>query len=75
MKAARFTYYGESRDKDRVVRLYQNQFGTFTVDIQGMPALTKTVKDKDEAEDVFRGWREMSWKDWGASEIDWGDWQ
>jgi len=74
-KVASFTYYGETREKDRTVRLYQNREGTYTVDIEGLPALTQTTPSKDRAEQVFRGWREMSMKDWGASEIDWGDWQ
>jgi len=71
MKVASFTYYGETEDKDRIVSLRQNRDGTFTVDIEGMPTLTQTVKDRDRAEEIFRGWWEMSMKDWGASEIVW----
>lgn len=73
-KVASFIYYGETEDKNRLVRLYQNPQGTYTVDIEGMPSLTQTVTDKTKAEGIFRGWRELSMKDWGASEIDWGEW-
>lgn len=73
MKVAGFTYYGGTTDKDREVRLRHNLDGTFTVDIEGMPVLTQTVKDRDRAEEIFRGWWEMSMKDWGSSEIKWNE--
>lgn len=71
MKVASFTYYGETEDKNREVHLHRNPNGTYTIDIEGMPSLARTVSDKDEAEDILRGWWEMSQKDWGASEIIW----
>jgi len=73
MKVASFTYYGETPDKGREVRLHHNLDGTFTVDIEGMPSLNRTVRDRDEAEDILRGWWEFSQKDWGASEIEWNE--
>ena len=71
---AHFWYYGNTSGKSRLVRLYQNKSGTYTVDIEGMPALTRTVSNRDKAEDIFRRFYGMSEKDWGASEIEWGDW-
>jgi len=74
MKSASFTYYGSSEDKNRTVRLIQNSAGSYTIDIEGMPALTQTTPSKMRAEEIFQGWWEMAWKDWGASDIDWSDW-
>ena len=68
-----FWYYGDAPGKSRRVRLYQNQSGTYTVDIEGMPALTRTTDSRDKAEQIFRGWWEKALTNKGASEIEWGD--
>ena len=73
-KSAHFWYHGDAPSKDRLVRLYQNQKGTYTVEVEGMPALTQTVTDEDKALAVFDGFWQMAWKDWGPSEIDWSNW-
>ena len=73
-RVASFTYFGSEPSKNRTVRLYQNQSGTYTVDVEGYPSLTQTTPDERKAESVFLGWRGMASKDWGASEIDWNGW-
>jgi len=76
MKIASFTCYGETEDKNREVSLHRNvsrAYGlfTYTVTIEGYPALSQTVPEVSRAEEILRGWWGMAQKDWGASEIAW----
>ena len=73
MREVSFTYYGSSLGKDRKVTLRDIE-GRFVISIEGMPALTQTVADEDKALAIFDGFYQMSWKDWGPSEIDWSNW-
>lgn len=75
MKAATFTYYGSTEDKNRVVRFYRNQHGSYVCEIEGMSALTIMHPSYDRVKAAFEGWHQMSLKNWGASDIDWGDMQ
>lgn len=75
-KIASFTYYGSSPDKNRDVTLSVDNFppsyrDIYAVTVEGYPGLTKHTPNRDEAEEILRGWWEMSQKDWGASEIEW----
>ena len=70
-KVAQFTYFGSDETKHRTVRFYQNPYGSYTCDIEGMPALRITHPSKERVRAAFEVWWEMSWKDWGASEIEW----
>ena len=67
-RIAQFTYYGSSLDKHRVVSM--NFDGErYVVSVEGYPALTQRTADFDKAVGILEGWHEMSFKDWGASEI------
>ena len=72
-KAASFVYYGETEDKNRVVRFSRNRYGSYTCELEGMPVLTITHPSYERVKAAFEGWYQMSFKDWGASDIDWGD--
>lgn len=72
-KVAKFTYYGSSPDKDRKVTFFKTDDNRYTCRIEGMHALTITHPSKERVREAFKGWWELSQKDWGASEIDWGD--
>ena len=73
MKAATFIYQGETEDKNREVRFYKNQRGMYVCEIEGMPALTIIHPSYERVKAAFEGWYQMAFKDWGPSEIDWGD--
>ena len=75
MKAASFTYYGSTEDKNRVVRFYKNKYGSYTCSVEGTSALTITHPSYERVRAAFEGWYVFSSKDWGASDIDWGDMQ
>ena len=67
-RIAQFTYYGSSPDKHKLVSIdYAN--GKYVVSVEGYPALTQRTADFEKAKGVLEGWHEMSFKDWGASEI------
>jgi len=69
-RIAQFTYYGSSPDKHRVVSMdFDGE--KYIVSVEGYPALTQRTTDFERAKGVLEGWHEMSWKDWGASEIIW----
>ncbi len=71
-KAAAFTYYGSTEDKNRTVRFYK-QNGHYVCEIEGMPALKIVHPSYSRVRAAFEGWYQMSFKDCGASDIDWGD--
>lgn len=71
-KAATFTSYGSTEDKNKVVRFYKNKYGSYTCEVEGIPALTITHPSYERVKAAFEGWYQMSFKDWGASDIDWG---
>ena len=70
-KVASFTYLGSDESNNRTVRFYKNRYGSYTCDIEGMPALTIVHPSKERVKAAFEGFWEMAWKDWGASEIEW----
>lgn len=74
MKVASFLY-NEENGKGRKVRLYADAGGHkgIVVDVEEMPELTKVFTTPQVAVAHFAGLREMSTKDWGATEVDWGD--
>ena len=72
MRIAQFTYYGSTPDKGRIVSL-DHVDGQYVVSVEGYPALTQTTNDFEKAKGVLEGWWEMSWKDWGASEIEYNE--
>ena len=79
MREASFIYHGSSSDKDRRVTLRQDNYpphyrDSFVVSVEGMPALTQTVRDEEKALAIFDGFYQMAWKDWGPSEINWSNW-
>jgi hypothetical protein len=74
MKAAEFTYFGSDESKNRVVRFYR-QNGYYVCEIEGMPSLKIVHPSYERVRSAFLGWYEMSFKDWGSSDIDWGDMQ
>jgi len=73
MKAAQFVYYGSDESKNRTVRFYKNLNGMYSCGIEGLPALTITHPSYARVKAAFEGWWQLSQKDWGASDIDWGD--
>ena len=73
--AAFFVVYGEKRLDYTLVRLYRNRKGTYTVDFEGYPHLTRTTNSYEKAKSIFLGAYEMAQRDWGASEINWGSYQ
>ena len=79
MTKASFTYYGHNGlkyiglSKDRLVTFQKLSDGQYSVQIEGMPALTFTHRSYDRVKEAFEGFYGMAFKDWGASEIDWGD--
>lgn len=72
-KVASFTYYGSDKTKNRTIRFYKNRHSSYTCDVEGIPSLTITHPSKVRVRAAFEGWWQMAQKDWGASEIDWGD--
>ena len=72
MRAAFFILYGKTEEDDRLVRLYRNRKGIYTVDFEGYPHLTRTTNSYEKAKSIFLGAYEMAQRDWGASEINWG---
>jgi hypothetical protein len=72
MKAAEFTYFGSDESKNRVVRFYR-QNGYYVCEVEGVPALRVQHPSYERVKAAFEGWWQMSFKDWGASDIDWGD--
>jgi len=71
--SAHFTYYGKTEDKNREVRFYKRPNGLYVCEVEGMPVLRITHPSKTRVMAAFKGWWEMSQKDWGASEIDWNE--
>ena len=74
MRLASFVYYGSTPNKHRTVTLRQSG-DKYVIEIEGMPALTQTYADEEKAKCALLGWHGMSMKDWGSSEIDWGDFE
>jgi len=68
---AYFTHLGDGQESGRLIRMYRNNRGTYTVDVEGYPALSQTVESLEKAEQILRGWWQLSLKDWGATEIEW----
>ena len=68
---AQFTYLGSDGSKSRLVKFYRNAQGLYVCDIEGYPALKIIHPSKERVKAAFLGYWEMSWKDWGASEITW----
>lgn len=66
-----FVAYGQDAMSDRTVRLNRNTMG-YAVDVEGIPALTRTFPTAAKAVEYFAGLREMTIKDYGASEVEWG---
>ncbi len=71
-KGASFTSYGSTEDKNRVVRFYKRD-GRYVCEVEGIPALTIVHPSYDRVRAAFEGWYQMSIKDWGSSDIEWGD--
>jgi len=72
LKAATFVYHGQTEDKNRVVKFHKRN-GMYVCEIEGMPSLTITHPSYERVLAAFEGWYQMAWKDWGPSDIDWGD--
>ena len=72
MKAATFVYYGADESKNRIVRFFKRD-GYYVCEVEGMPSLTISHPSCERVKAAFEGWYQMSFKDWGASEIEWGD--
>lgn len=75
MKAAQFVCHGSTEDKNRIVRFYKNQHGSYVCEVEGMPALTIIHPSYDRVKAAFEGWYQMSLRDLGAGDIDWGGMQ
>lgn len=80
--AAHFIYNKSRGGQNRTVRLYASRpkyatstRGLTTVDVVGLPLLTRMFQRPWQAVAYFSGLREMSWKDGGASEVDWGGYE
>jgi len=73
MTPAHFTYFGENETKNREVKFYRRPDGMFVTEVEGMPALKIAHPSKKRVMAAFKGWWEMAQKDWGASDIEWGD--
>lgn len=71
MVKAWFTFYGETEEKNRRVYLLELS-DKWMVKVEDMPALNQRFDTYERAEEAFLGFREMAFKDWGASEIHWG---
>ena len=72
LKAATFTYQGETEDKNRIVKFYKRN-GMYVCEMEGMPSLTITHPSYERVLEAFKGWYQMAQKDYGPSDIDWGD--
>ena len=72
MKGAQFTAYGETEDKNRVVRFFKRD-GMYVCEVEGLPALTVVHPSYERVKAAFEGCYQMAFKDWGPSDIDWGD--
>lgn len=71
--SAKFTYYGKTEALNREVKFYQRSDKLYVCDIAGMPALRVLHPSRARVMAAFKAWWEMAQKDYGASEIDWGD--
>jgi len=72
--AATFVYRDGGDNSGRRVSLFQQpRSKLWTITVEGFPSLTNTRHSASRAVESFAGWREMSLKDWGASEVDWGE--
>jgi len=73
MKGAQFTAYGRTEDANRVVRFFKRN-GMYVCEVEGVPSLTITHPSHERVKAAFDGWYQMSlYKDYGASDIEWGD--
>lgn len=73
MRRASFTYHGGPGREDRLVTFSKRHDGQYTVQIEGMPALTIIHPSYNRVKAAFEGFYQMSQKDYGATDIDWGD--
>jgi hypothetical protein len=69
---ASFIWEGETPERGRKVMLSKTSEG-YLISVQGMPELRRSFSKREESKalSTFRHIHEASWKDWGASEIDW----
>lgn len=72
MEGAWFTWYGQFNEDDRKVSLERVDKDRWGVRVAGMPALTQVFGSYERTERVFLGYWDMAFKDWGASDIEWG---
>lgn len=72
MKAATFIYYGETEENNRTVRFCKRD-GSYVCEVEGMPALMISHPSFERVRAAFNGWYQLAQKDFGASDIDWGD--
>jgi hypothetical protein len=71
-RKASFIAHGRTPVEDREVSFFRLPDGRYRVTVQGWPALTLTHPSYERVREAFQGFYEMSWKDWGPSDIDWG---
>jgi len=71
-RPATFLYYSDTHGDDKPIHLYQMRDGRWKVRHVDYPELDSAHQSAIRAVEAFAGWREMSMKDWGASEVDWG---
>lgn len=72
MKEAKFTYYGRTPETNKLVSLYKRG-GRWICAMEGYPSLTRSHPSFEVARRAFADWYELAQKDFGASDIDWGD--
>lgn len=61
--------------RGRAVRLYRNLSGQLVVDVEGLPLLDMTFQMPWKAVSYFARLREMAQKDFGATKVDWRDYE
>lgn len=72
-KPATYAYHGRSPKKGTLVKLRQLLDGRYVVEFDNHPELGCVPVSAAAAVGVFAGWRERAARDWGASDVDWGD--
>ena len=73
MNKAHFTYFGRTEAENREVRFYRRPDGMYVCEVEGYPTLKVTHPSKERVRAAFDCWYQMSFKDWGASNIEWED--
>ena len=73
MRKASFIAYGRTEAENREVTFSRLPNGQYVVRVEGMPVLTVTHPSYERVKAAFEGYYQMSVKDYGPSELEWGD--